>query len=258
MLILIIKTFLIAQLILLIINSETKNTNASFMKIVSSVANQNSKTSTTKLSSIVSAVKLWCINFARLAGAYIFLSVFMLVSYTNSCFAAQNRQSPLRTFGDYMQIINPLFAAGLASQERGLGHFAIIYSQTFVIMHGTKLIAKSGKWQVSKRPHIENKKDRYEGLPSGHTASAFAAAAYVRTFSDEHKLFSIPLYITATVTGYSRVKAKEHTGLQVVAGAALAEIVTFVNSKLDWSNNYRATNFHFFPKGGAISFEYKF
>ena len=188
----------------------------------------------------------------------IFLSIFAFTLYTHDSFAAQNRRSSLRTFGDYMQIINPLFAAGLASQEKGFGHFAIIYSQTFVIMHGTKLIAKSGKWQISKRPHIENKKDRYEGLPSGHTASAFAAAAYVRTFSDEHKILAIPLYITAAVTGYSRVKAKEHTGLQVVAGAALAEIVTFVNSKLDWSNEYRSTSFHAFPNSGAISFEFKF
>ena len=187
-----------------------------------------------------------------------FLSIFVFTFFVNTSFAAQNRRSSLRTFGDYMQIINPLFAAGLASQEKGFGHFAIIYSQTFVIMHGTKLIAKSGKWQISKRPHIENKKDRYEGLPSGHTASACAAASYVRTFSDEHKLLSIPLYITAAVTGYSRIKAKEHTGLQVVAGAALAEIVTFVNSKLAWSNDYQSTSFQVFPNGGAISFELKF
>ena len=181
-----------------------------------------------------------------------------MLFFANDSFAAQNRRSSLRTFGDYMQIINPIFAAGLASQEKGFGHFAIIYSQTFAIMHGTKLIAKSGKWRISKRPYIENKKDRYEGFPSGHTASAFAAASYVRTFSDEHKLLSIPLYITAAVTGYSRVKAKEHTGLQVVAGAALAEIVTFVNSKLDWSNEYRSTSFQAFPNGGTISFEFKF
>ncbi len=187
-----------------------------------------------------------------------FLSIFVFAFFANDSFAAQNRRSSLRTFGDYMQIINPIFAAGLASQEKGFGHFAIIYSQTFAIMHGTKLIAKSGKWRISKRPYIENKKDRYEGFPSGHTASAFAAASYIRTFSDEHKLLSIPLYITAAVTGYSRVKAKEHTGLQVVAGAALAEIVTFVNSKLDWSNEYRSTSFQVFPNGGTISFEFKF
>jgi lipid A 4'-phosphatase len=187
-----------------------------------------------------------------------FLSIFVFAFFANDSFAAQNRRSSLRTFGDYIQIINPIFAAGFASQEKGFGHFAIIYSQTFAIMYGTKLIAKSGKWRISKRPYIENKKDRYEGFPSGHTASAFAAASYVRTFSDEHKLLSIPLYITAAVTGYSRVKAKEHTGLQVVAGAALAEIVTFVNSKLDWSNEYRSTSFQVFPNGGTISFEFKF
>lgn len=124
-----------------------------------------------------------------------FLPVFVFVVYVNDSFAAQNRFSPLRSFGDYMQIINPIFAAGLASQERGLGHFAIIYSQTLVIAHGAKLIARSGKWQISKRPYIENKKDRYEGLPSAHTVSAFAAASYVRTFSDMTINFFLSRYI---------------------------------------------------------------
>lgn len=188
----------------------------------------------------------------------IFLSIMLFLFSINESFAAKNRRSEVRTFGDYFQVINPVFALGLSSQERGMGHFAFIYSQTFVIMHGTKLIARSGKWQVSKRPHIDGKKDRYEGLPSGHTASAWVAAAYVRTFSDEHKWLSFPLYVTAAITGYSRVKAKEHTPFQVVAGAALAEAVVFVNSKLDWSNNYRSTSFLFGSEGGSVRFEWKF
>ena len=187
----------------------------------------------------------------------IFLFLFILIFHSNSL-AEENRRSSVRSFGDYMQIINPVFAASLASGEKGFGHFAIIYAETFVIMHGTKLIASSGKWQVSKRPYVENKKHRYDGLPSGHTASAFVGAAYVRTFSEEYKLLSIPLYITAAITGYSRVKAKEHTTGQVIAGAALAEIVTFINSRLEWSNEYRSTNVTVFPKGGAISLNFKF
>ena len=128
-----------------------------------------------------------------------------------SAIAANSRKSPLRSFGDYMQIINPVFASGLSSQEKGFGHFALIYSQTWVTMHSVKLIADKNKWQPSKRPRIEGKKDRFEGMPSGHTASAWAAAAYVRTFSEDYKYISIPLYLTAAVTGYSRIKAKEHT-----------------------------------------------
>ena len=172
-------------------------------------------------------------------------------------FAAKSRKGPLRSFGDYMQIINPVFASSLASQERGFGHFALIYGQTWVTMHSVKLIANKGKWQPSRRPSIDGKKDRFDGMPSGHTASAWAAAAYVRTFSENYKYISIPLYVTAAVTGYSRVKAKEHTAGQVIAGAALAELVTYINSKLDWSNEYRSTNFYFGGNELTASFQFR-
>ena len=78
------------------------------------------------------------------------------------------------------------------------------------------------------------------------------------TFSEENKYLSIPLYITAAVTGYSRVHAKEHNTAQVIAGAALAEIVTYINSKLDWSNDYRSSNFYIGGDEVSASFEFRF
>ena len=44
-------------------------------------------------------------------------------------------------------------------------------------------------------------KDRFDGMPSGHTNSAWVAAAYIRTFSEDYQYASVPLYITAAVTG---------------------------------------------------------
>ena len=170
---------------------------------------------------------------------------------------AKSRQSPLRSFGDYAQIINPILAAGFASQEKGAGHFAIIYGQSWLTMQGIKLVSNKAKWSPSKRPVIKDKKDRYDGMPSGHTNSAWVAASYLRTFSDDYKYVSIPLYVTAAITGYSRVHAKEHTTAQVIAGAALAEIVTYINSKLKWSNEYRSTNFYFGKNEVSAGFTFK-
>ncbi|PCJ25482.1 MAG: hypothetical protein COA94_06205 [Rickettsiales bacterium] len=188
----------------------------------------------------------------------VFALIFtILLGALNPAQAAKSGSSSLRTFGDYAQIVNPLFVAGLASQEIGFGHFAIIYGQSWVSMHGIKLISKSAKWSASKRPNTGNKKDRYEGMPSGHTNSAWVAASYVRMFS-EHKYLSIPLYATAIVTGCSRVKAKEHTTLQVIAGAALAELVTYINSRLDWSDEYQSTNFYFGGDEVSARFEFRF
>lgn len=80
----------------------------------------------------------------------------------------------------------------------------------------------------------------------------------VRTFSEDKKYLAIPLYVTAAITGYSRVHAKEHTAGQVVAGAALAEIVTYINSKLNWSTEYRSTNFYVGGDEFSARFTFKF
>lgn len=186
-----------------------------------------------------------------------YLIVFSFAFWNVNSTYAKSRQSPLRSFGDYAQIINPVLAAGFASQEKGFGHFAIIYGQSWVTMQGIKLVSDKAKWGASKRPSVNHKKDRYDGMPSGHTNSAWVAASYLRTFSDDYKYVSIPLYITAAITGYSRIHAKEHTTAQVIAGAALAELITYVNSKLKWSNEYRSTNFYFGKNEVSAGFEFR-
>jgi membrane-associated phospholipid phosphatase len=186
------------------------------------------------------------------------LSALILIGYIssiNSAFA-DKRNNSLRTFGDIAQVANPMIVAAIASQDKGVGHFGFIYAQSWVIMHGIKLASKSAKAGFSKRPYVDGKKDRYEGMPSGHTVSAWSAASYMRTFG-ENKLYSIPFYITAAVTGYSRVRAKDHTYAQVIAGAVLSEAVTYINSKLDWSENYVASSVNFGKNTGSISFEIK-
>jgi hypothetical protein len=54
------------------------------------------------------------------------------------------------------------------------------------------------------------------------------------------------------------VRAKEHTTAQVLAGAALAEIVTYINSKLDWSNEYQSSNFYIGGDEVSASFKFSF
>ncbi len=188
----------------------------------------------------------------------IFSSLVVIFCFVSNSVFAKSRNSAVRTFGDIAQIANPVIVAGFASQEKGAGHFGIIYGQTWLGMHGIKLISKQAKWRASKRPHIAGKKDRYEGMPSAHTGSAWVAAAYMRTFSDDYKLASIPLYAAAAVTGYSRIKAKEHTLGQVIAGALFAEGVVYLNSKLGWSNEYRSTDFHIGAGEASAGIVFKF
>jgi membrane-associated phospholipid phosphatase len=186
-------------------------------------------------------------------GNYLFIAILMI----NFPIFADKRNNSLRKFGDMAQIVNPLVVAAISTQDKGLGHFAFIYSQQFVLMHGIKIASKSAKADFSKRPYVPGKRDRFEGMPSGHTVSAWSAASYLRVFG-ENKLYSVPFYITAAITGYSRVRAKDHTYAQVIVGAALSEYLTYLNSTLDWSKNYVSSSVNLGKNSGSLSFEIKF
>jgi hypothetical protein len=60
--------------------------------------------------------------------------------------------------------------------------------------------------------------DMYHGFPSGHTSLNFA---FARSLAAEYPQLSVPLYAFATGVGWSRVRGKSHTVIQVVAGAAI-------------------------------------
>lgn len=175
------------------------------------------------------------------------ISILLSASLCNLSFAA--KKTDLTRAGDILQIANPIVAGMISTKEKGLGHFAIVYGQSMVINYASKFGGKSAKWSAGKRPFKQGKKDRFDGMPSGHTTSAWASAAYVRAFSEDHKLLSIPLYIGAGVTGYSRVKAKEHTSGQVFAAIALTEAVTLINKRMKWSDEYKSTQIGFSPDG---------
>lgn len=180
----------------------------------------------------------------------------LIVLYFNQALALSTQQ--IKICGDVVQIINPVISGYVASQERGLGHFAAIYGQSLGAMGGMKLVGKATKLEVSKRPSRNGGKKRYDGFPSGHTISAWAAAAYNRQFSENYKPLTIPLYAIAAVTGYSRIRSKHHTKAQVFGAITLAEAITYINSKMQWSSDYKASHISLLPDGFMFSLHFKF
>jgi membrane-associated phospholipid phosphatase len=178
-----------------------------------------------------------------------FLFYLLFLSMINLT-AHANYRSQVRKIGDYTQIINPIIAASMAPHNKGLGHFALIFIEDTVITHAIKLIGVGTKIPISKRPYAANRNGRYDGMPSGHTASAWTAAAYIRHF-EENKLISIPFYIAAGFTGYSRIKAQKHTTAQVIGAAALAELIVYLNKQSQWSQEYQSYDVHL--EGNTIS-----
>ena len=93
--------------------------------------------------------------------------------------------------------------------HEGTKQFAKALATTLVTTGALKAITHK------KRPDNSS----YDSFPSGHTSAAFMGASFI------HKRYGLKAaiipYIGATYVGYSRVHAKRHDTVDVVAGAAL-------------------------------------
>lgn len=117
--------------------------------------------------------------------------------------------------GTKLQIIIP--AAALLStvvyeknnNYEGSKQFAKSLTTTLLATGALKVITHK------KRPNGAN----YNSFPSGHTSAAFMGAGFI------HKRYGLKAailpYVGASYVGYSRVYAKKHDTVDVLAGAAL-------------------------------------
>jgi len=68
--------------------------------------------------------------------------------------------------------------------------------------------------------------DCCDSFPSGHTSFSFMGASYLHTRYG--KKFGIPAYAAATFVGYSRVSADKHYVEDVIAGAAIGYLSSYL------------------------------
>ncbi len=63
-------------------------------------------------------------------------------------------------------------------------------------------------------------------FPSGHASAAFSGASFIQKRYGWQ--YGIPAYLAASFVGYSRVEADQHYVEDVLAGAAIGIISTFI------------------------------
>jgi membrane-associated phospholipid phosphatase len=144
--------------------------------------------------------------------------VFMICIHSSNTYAKTGVQKA----GDVFRYLSPAAAAvGSIYMEdfKGLGQLAI------------SVFATQGISELMKKTIPEKRPDWKPGnpknsFPSGHVASTFSAASYLRIRYDNPYVYA-PAYAIAVFTAYSRVKPKRHRVIDVVAGAALAEAVSY-------------------------------
>ena len=134
------------------------------------------------------------------------LLIFLIISFSYG-------YSTERKIGDVLQIGIPITAAYSTyymNDLDGFKYFLKSYLSTVTATHLLKVITQK------RRPDSSD----YLSFPSGHTSSAFSGASFIH-YRYGFK-YSIPFYLLASFTGYSRVQSKKHYTEDVVAGAGLA------------------------------------
>ena len=127
-------------------------------------------------------------------------------------------KSGLELYGDIVQIAIPAFAGATSLYRQdydGTLQLAVGTTVTIGVVHGLKFAADTERPDGGSR-----------SFPSGHTASAFAGASYLH-YRYGWK-WGLPSYAAAAVVGYSRVEADRHFWYDVVAGAAIANVIAYV------------------------------
>lgn len=143
------------------------------------------------------------------------LTLFIVSSKANAGGPFTNKN----TLGDIMMVMSPAYALGMTVMAKDwagalqLGE-SVLAAQ--LASEGIKAL------ELEERPNGSDRKS----LPSGHAAGAFSGAMFV------HKRYGwkaalIP-YGMSLITGWSRVEARAHYWHDVLAGAAVSALFTWV------------------------------
>ncbi len=124
----------------------------------------------------------------------------------------------LELYGDIAQIAIPTFAGGVSFAKKDKEGVAQLLVGTGITMGGVQ--------GLKYATDLERPDGGARSFPSGHMAAAFAGASYLH-YRYGWK-WGLPTYAAAAVVGYSRIEADRHYWYDVVAGAALANLVAYV------------------------------
>jgi membrane-associated phospholipid phosphatase len=124
----------------------------------------------------------------------------------------------IQTAGDVLQFVLPISAGGLTLGLRDYKG-TIQFGESFALTEG---VTYGLKYTVNEtRPNGGS-----QSFPSAHTSVSFCAAEFLRKRYGWE--FGIPAYALASFVGYSRVESNEHYPHDVIAGAGIGILSSFI------------------------------
>ena len=137
------------------------------------------------------------------------------------CQFITNTTNPVGIAGDLGQIGVPLYALHLTHINNDVKGRTQFYKSLITTSFSTHLLKA-----ITKKRRPDNTNDK--SFPSGHTSSAFQGATFI------HKRYGLENaylpYLISIFVGYSRVHVKKHDWEDVIAGAFLGGINSWLLS----------------------------
>src|SRR6056297_2484928 len=142
----------------------------------------------------------------------LFLSFTLSVPSTVQAQLIEPNNETVETSGDVLLLALPASAALstiVMKDKKGFWQFTKSFATNLAITGGLK-------YAINKRRPFHG---GGQAFPSGHTSITFQAASFIhRRYGFK---YSIPGYLLAGWTGYSRINATRHDGYDVLAGAVV-------------------------------------
>lgn len=161
-------------------------------------------------------------------------------AHATNLFANKNKLS------DIMMIMSPTYAFGMSMMIKDYKGVAQLGESVFLAQMMSETIKL---FELETRPNKSDKKS----FPSGHAVGAFSGAMYV------HKRYgwkyALVPYSMSLVAGWARTKVRAHYWHDVIGGAALSALVTWI-----LVDNYKLNNMQIAtdPDGIQIGFRTQF
>jgi membrane-associated phospholipid phosphatase len=137
--------------------------------------------------------------------------------FTVSLGAAQAKDG-IETAGDILQFVLPGTAAGLTLLNKD-GQGALEFGESAALTLG---VTYALKYTVDERRPNGGK----QSFPSGHTSISFSAAEFMRKRYGWE--YGVPAYALASFVAYSRVESGQHHPHDVIAGAAIGILSSYI------------------------------
>jgi len=124
----------------------------------------------------------------------------------------------VETAGDVLQYVLPAAAAGMTLAYRD-GEGALQFGESAA----TTLVATYGlKYAINER----RPNGGHQSFPSGHSSISFSSAEFIRKRYGWE--YGVPSYALASFVAYSRVEARQHYAHDVIAGAAIGILSSYI------------------------------